>query len=206
MAKSSFTKCSTIAKASPIRDVPSKITDHYFPSISWQIRLSFSWRMNGTVTGVFYCCAALTYQQCTSPWLLSLLIFLALLKFCWLDMLRDDAVLKANIFLAGFAKEVTICDRKGSWLNSLTRWLGVTFFGSEATGPLHLRFPVGLSFSFVWNICRNGRPETIQQRYNSRTTCARIRVSLTRTRTRAQTQISAVVIARIRTAWGHDRH
>ena len=58
-------------------------------------------------------------------------------------MLRDDAALEANIFQAGFAKEVTIRDRKSSLLNSLTHWLGVTFFGSEATGPLHLRFSVG---------------------------------------------------------------
>ena len=57
-------------------------------------------------------------------------------------MLRDDAALKANIFPAGFAKEATIRDRKRLLAEFSNTLVGCNF-RSEATGPLHLRFPVG---------------------------------------------------------------
>ena len=52
---------------------------------------------------------------------------------------------------------------KGSSLNSLTQ-LGVTFFRSEAMGPVHLRFPVGgwLAWVFILSAISAEVGETIQ--------------------------------------------
>ena len=78
--------------------------------------------------------------------LASFYVNLYLLCLCFVDW-RDDTTLKAY----RICKRATI---KGS---SLTRWLGVT---SEATGPLHLRFPVGGEFFFC--VKCSGRLETFQ--------------------------------------------